>query len=132
MSESALLAELHAMLNDPHYDPVAAIVESERKRGFLVIRPGDKPWFRIRDWRAESVASIDRDTVRLVLIHAVREGRGTFTRTVQGIEKAGLLPSVIEPNPEFAASLKRRGWVGKQVGRTFEDRETIWTINQRR
>ena len=126
MSESALLAELHAMLNDPHYDPVAAIVEGERKRGFRVVRPGDEPWFRIRDWRAESVASIDRDTVRLVLIHAVREGRGTFTRTIQNIEKAGLLPSVIEPNREFAASLKRRGWVGKQFGKTFEERETVW------
>jgi hypothetical protein len=126
LSESALLAELHAMLNDPHYDPVAAIVEGERKRGFRVVRPGDEPWFRIRDWRAESVVSIDGNTVRLVLIHAVREGRGTFTHTVQNIEKAGLLPSVIEPNREFAASLKRRGWVGKQVGRTFETRETVW------
>lgn len=126
MSESALLAELEAMLNDPGYDPVAAIVEGEQKRGFRVVRPGDKPWFRIRDWRAESVASIDGNTVRLVLIHAAREGRGTFTRTIQNIEKAGLLPSVIEPNPEFAASLKRRGWVGKQVGCTFETRETVW------
>ena len=126
MSESALLAELHAMLNDPHYDPVAAIVEGERKRGFRVVRPGDEPWFRIRDWRAESVASIDRDTVRLVLIHAVRENKGTFTLTVQNIEKAGLLPSVIEPNREFAASLKRRGWVGKRTGHDFETTEMVW------
>ena len=45
MSEAALLAELEAMLSDPNYDPVAAIVAGERKRGFHVVRPGDKPWF---------------------------------------------------------------------------------------
>ena len=125
MSEAALIRELEAILSG-NYDPVAAIVEGERKRGFRVVRPGEAAWFRIGDWRAESVASINRNTVRLVLIYAVREGRGTFTRTVQNIEKAGLLPSVIEPNREFAASLKRRGWVSKQHGRTFESREMIW------
>jgi len=65
MSEAALIAELHAMLNDPNYDPVAAIIEGERKRGFSVIRPGDAPWFRKSDWKAESVASIDGNTVPL-------------------------------------------------------------------
>ena len=126
MSEATLLAELHAMLNDPNYDPVEAIVEGERKRGFVVIRPGDKPWFRKSDWKAESVASIDGNTVRLVLIHAKRERKGIFTRTVKAIDDAGFIPAVIEPTVEFAALLKRRGWVSRQTGRSFETRETVW------
>jgi hypothetical protein len=82
MSESALLAELHAMLNDPNYDPVAAIVEGERKRGFRVVRPGEAAWFRKSDWRAESVASVSGTLVRLVLIEALKPGTGAFTRTI--------------------------------------------------
>jgi hypothetical protein len=126
MSESALLAELHAMLNDPHYDPVAAIVEGELKRGFRVVRPGDKPWFRIRDWKPESVASIDGNTVRLVLIEAWNQSTGVFTHTVDAILRAGYRPAVLEPTKEFAAMLKRRGWHGKRVGHDFETRETVW------
>jgi len=126
MSEAALIRELEAMLFDPNYDPIAAIVEGEKKHGFHVVRPGDKPWFLAKDWKAESVASIDRDTVRLVLIHAKREGKGAFTRTVKAIEDAGLLPTVIEPMRGFAETLRRRGWRGKQTGRTFETRETVW------
>ena len=126
MSEAALLAELEAMLNDPNYDPVAAIVEGERKRGFSVIRPGDAPWFRKSDWKTESVASIDGNTVRLVLINAKREGKGAFTRTVKAIEDAGLWSAVLEPTQRFAKMLKRRGWTSKVTGKRTIERETIW------
>ena len=126
MTVGALLKELEAMLSDPHYDPIAAIVEGEKKRGFRVVRPGDTPWFRAVDWRAESVASISGNTVRLVLLHCFKSGKGAFTRTIKGIEDAGLRPTVIDPTREFAAMLTRRGWHGKQFGRTFATRETIW------
>jgi hypothetical protein len=126
MSESALLAELEAILNDPNYDPVAAIVAGEHKRGFLVIRPGDTAWFLASDWRAESVASISGTLVRLVLIDAHKPGTGAFTRTVNGARLAGYTPTVIDPTREFAAMLKRRGWRGKTIGHDFETRETVW------
>jgi len=126
MTVGAMLKELEAILFDPNYNPIAAIVEGEKKRGFRVVRPGDAPWFRAVDWRAESVASISGNTVRLVLLHCFKSGKGAFTRTVTDIEDAGLRPTVIDPTKEFAAMLKRRGWHGKQFGRTFETRETIW------
>ena len=126
MSEAALLAELEAMLNDPNYDPVAAIVEGEKQRGFRVIRPGDESWFRARDWKPESVASIDEGTVRLVLLDCHNSNSGTFTNTVIDIQNAGYKPAVIDPTPEFAAMLKRRGWRGKRVGHNFETFERIW------
>ena len=126
MSESALLAELHAMLNDPNYDPIAMIVEGERKRGFRIVRPGEAAWFQIGDWKPESVASVDGNTVRLVLIEAWNQSTGVFTHTVDAILRAGYHPTVIDPTPEFAAMLKRRGWRGKRVGHDFETRETVW------
>ena len=125
MSQAALIRELEAILSGD-YDPIAAIVEGEKKRGFRVIRPGDTAWFRAFDWRHESVASVSGTMVRLVLIHAFKSGEGAFTRTIKGIEEAGYKPSVIDPTPEFAAALKRLGWRGRQKGTTFETRETIW------
>ena len=127
MTVAALLKELEAMLSG-NYDPIAAIVEGEKKRGFRVVRPGDEPWFRAVEWRAKSVASVSKDTVRLVLLHSFKSNKGAFTRTVQRIEEAGLRPTVIDPTPEFAAALKRHGWSGRLVGRSFETRETIWRL----
>jgi hypothetical protein len=126
MSEAALIRELEAMLSDPNYDPVAAIVEGEQKNGFLVLRPGDTPWFLAADWVPASVASVSGTLVRLVLIEAHQPGKGAFTRTIKGMQDAGYKPAVIDPTPEFAAMLRRRGWRGKRVGHNFETRETIW------
>lgn len=103
------------------YDPVAAIVENERARGFRVIRPGDRPWFRATDWRPASVASIDRVFARLVLLHAFVEGRGALTRTLASIEAAGLRPRIIDPTVELAAALRRRGWRARE-----RDGEIVW------
>jgi hypothetical protein len=112
------------------YDPVAAIVESEEARGFKVIRPGNVPWFQASDWRAASVASIHGVRARLVLLHAVESGRGAMTRTIAGVKAAGLLPVVVEPTRELAATLSRRGWKPHDEGTTFEDCETVWTSSR--
>ncbi len=125
MSQAALVNTLDRILAGT-YDPVAAIVEGEIKRGFKVVRPGDQPWFRANDWRAASVASIDGKRVRLVLIHSFESGKGAFTRTVAAIIAAGLTPSVIDPTPELSTALHRRGWRGRSRGTGFEDFETAW------
>lgn len=124
MSESALVQVVQRILASG-YDPVAAIVEDETARGFKVIRPGDAPWFSAEDWRAASVASIDGDTVRLVLIHSHESGKGALTRTLSAIEASGLRPTVLEPTPELADTLRRRGWKSREV-RLLLDRETVW------
>lgn len=107
-------------------DPVAAIVDNERERGFEVVRPGDRPWFRAADWQAASVASIDGKRARLVLLHAFESGRGAMTRTIKGAQDAGLNPVIVDPTHELAATLKRRRWKSKSEGSRFEDRETVW------
>jgi hypothetical protein len=123
VSEAALIRELEAILSG---NPIAAIIASETKRGFRVLRPGDTPWFRAADWVHDSVASVSGTMVRFVLLHAFQSGKGAFTRTVKGAQDAGYNPSVIDPTREFAAMLKRRGWRGQMVGHDFETRETIW------
>lgn len=109
------------------YDVVAAIVDSERSRGFNVVRPGDTPWFRATDWHADSVASLNGKRARLVLLRAFETGRGAMTRTIAAINDAGFIPAIIDPTRELAAALKRRGWDSKREGSCFEDRETVWT-----
>jgi hypothetical protein len=125
MSESALVEVVKRILAGG-YDPVAAIVEDETDRGFKVVRPGDAPWFPVADWRPASVASIDRDTVRLVLIHSHESGKGAMTRMLAAINAAGLAPTVLEPTPQLADALRRRGWRSRDV-RLPLDRETIWS-----
>ena len=124
--DTKLLHLLEKMLSGG-YDPVAGIIEGEEARGYKVVRPGDAPWFRAADWQAESIASINGMKVRLVLLHAFKEGRGALTRTIDGIKQAKMIPTVIDPTRELAATLKRRGWKSKDVGTTFEDRETVWS-----
>ena len=123
---SKLFRVLDDLLSGRH-DPVATIVECETARGFKVIRPGDAPWFRAINWRAASVASIKGKRVRLVLLHAFEEGRGSLTHTLQEISAAGLKVSIIDPTRELAATLKRRGWTMRVEGKTFEDREDVWS-----
>jgi hypothetical protein len=125
VSQAALIRELEAILSG-NYDPVAAIVQGEKKRKFRVVRPGDEPWFLATDWKADSVASIAGNKVRLVLLSAIDEGTGSFTRTVKAIEDAGFQPVVIEPTFGFAAALKRRGCRKRTVGSSFETFETTW------
>lgn len=111
---------------DGTYDPVTAIVDSEVSRGNIVVRPGNQPWFSDDEWNPSSIASIRGVYVRLILLHANQQGRGSFTRTVEAIRRSGLTPLVIDPTNEFANALRRRGWKGKTVGKSFEDREDVW------
>lgn len=125
MSSQALVELLHNILSG-HHDPVAAIVQSEQERGFTVVRPGEAPWLPLADWRPASVCSIHGDEARLVLLHAFRPGGGALTRTLAQLAMCRLRPAVVDPTPELAAALQRRGWRGRAVGRTFETRETVW------
>jgi len=124
-TNSRLVELLDKMLSGQH-DPVSTIVENEQARGFKVIRPGDAIWFPASDWRSASIASLNGMFVRLVLLHAVQSNRGALNRTVAGIRSAGMIPTVVDPTRELAATLSRRGWKPKKVGTTFDDRETIW------
>ena len=114
------LEEVLDSILDGH-DPIAAIVESETAHGFKVVRPGDVPWFLAADWQPASIASVTKTTVRLVLLHAIVERAGAFTRTCHAILGAGLIPTVIDPVQEFSDTLRRWRWRPKT---TWD--ETVW------
>ena len=126
-TNSTKLNKLFDQLLSGNYDPVAAIVENEMKRGFQIIRPGDAPWLDKEDWIPATVASINGMRARLVLLHAKAQGKGALTRTIQHIQAHGLIPAIIDPTIELAAALKRRNWKKRSEGHTFDDRETVWT-----
>lgn len=127
MSQAALIQAIaDALSANPNYDPVKAIVDGEKKRGFTVIRPGDRDWFPASDWVRDSIVSTKGNIVRLVLLQAHESGKGALTRTLEKITAAGLIPAIIDPTPELAATLKRRGWRGRQTGRSFATYESEW------
>lgn len=109
------------------YNPSQAIADSERASGFRVIKPGEAPWLPAKDWNEGTVCSIDGMYARLVLIDAKMPGTGALTRTLAAIKADRLIPCIVDPTRELAATLSRRGWKSKQHGSTFEDRETRWT-----
>lgn len=125
MSNQALANLLHNILSG-HADPVSAIVESECRRGRTVIRPGDVDWLPERDWMPGTVCSVACRSVRLVLLHARHPGSGAMTRTLAMLSMAQLMPAIIDPTPELAATLSRHRWRGRVHGRSFETRETVW------
>jgi hypothetical protein len=126
------VGELLSMMVAPGYDPVAHIVAGERERGHKVVRPGDRPWFSTADWRPASVASRNAVSVRLVLLHRQDGVRGALERTLRAIVERGLKPSIIDPTSELEETLRRHGWHGVQMGRSFRDREKVWFPNPRK
>lgn len=126
MAEAALVEVVKRILAGG-YDPVAAIVEDETARGFKVVRPGEVAWLPMEDWRPASVASINGDTVRLVLIHSHESGKGALTRCIAAIIAAGLKPTVLEPTPQLADTLRRRGWKARRRMLPRDDHETVWS-----
>lgn len=121
MNETALLKLIEDVLSGKAA-PDQAIVDHETARGFRVVRPGDEPWFPAADWKPVSVASVDGDTARLVLLDAIRPGTGALTLCLALIAKHGLKPAVIAPTPELADALLRRGWERRKGSA-----EIVWT-----
>lgn len=100
---------------------VLFLKREERKAGWLTIAPGDVPWMPEEEWDGSSVVSVRGNVVRFILLRAANPGTGAFTRMIEGLLSAGLTPHVIEPTREFAAALRRRGWVRQDV--TLGDEE---------
>lgn len=102
------------------------IAAEEKRRGNIVIRPGDAVWLPLREWHEDSVCAIHVLEVRLILLRARAPGRGSLIKTIAGIRALGMKPSIIEPTERLSAALERRGWKMTIHGSTFEDREEVW------
>lgn len=124
MDSTAMAAAIERIFEHP-LGASGVIFEDETAKGRKAVRPGDVSWFDPADWNPSSVASIFGNTVRLVLIDALRPGTGALTRMLSAIDAAGLRPVVVAPTREFAAALARRGWKRRSCGFGFEHEE-VW------
>ena len=103
-----------------------AMAFRERQAGRIAVRPGGRAWLSRRDWRADTLASIDGMIVRLIVLHARIERAGAFTRTLQAIDRIGRVPVVVEPLGPLVDVLMRKGWQARISGDSFETREAVY------
>lgn len=122
------LAELFGKLETM---PIHEIMrENERESGNDVIVPGEVHWLPSEDWDETIVVSRNGKEIRLIAILARHPGNGAFRRLVHAILDAGLVPVIIAPSLEMAATMKRWGWHRRFVGSGFEQ-EDQWRPGKR-
>ena len=96
--------------------------QGELAQGFTVVESAK--WFDPDDWQSPLISQ-DNRRVRLVLLEAKKPHTGQFTKLIGEIEKAGLVPVVVEPNTELVAWCKRHFYRKRNVGRG-EFRHEVW------
>ena len=83
----------------------------ELMMGHSIISEAD--WLNPLDWTRRTIVSQDRHRIRLVAMEARQPGTGAFTRLIDAIERAGLIPVLVEPNEQIVAWCKRH-WYRKR------------------
>jgi hypothetical protein len=108
----------------------AAMRAMERDAGRTLVEVGSY-WLPEADWHEDCVVSLDGNRMRLVLLNAHRPGGGAFMRLVKHLIAHGFTPVAVEPNDRIEASLIKRGWRSRVVGRGAK-RELIYYPRGRR
>lgn len=101
------------------------VIAMETDRGFVRIPVGSVEWLSPWIWHRNSVVTQDGDRVRLVLLEALRQREGAFTRLVADILACELIPVVVEPHDRLARKLAAWGWRHRRLGVGFTS-ENIW------
>lgn len=123
------LASLFAKLDKQHIWEIMR--DDERERGNRVVVPGEVDWLPAADWDDTIVVSVSGREVRLIAILARKPGSGAFRRLVGRIQSSGLVPVIIAPSREMAATMRRWNWTRRYVGSGFEQEEQ-WRPRKRR
>lgn len=101
------------------------IVNMEKDRGFIVVRPGEAEWFPAALWKKSSICSIAANRIRIVLVEAKQQKSGAFRLLVDQISDLDLVPVVVEPHDRLAVTLASWGWRHRRHGVGAEC-ENIW------
>jgi hypothetical protein len=118
------LKAVEAALSDDRPIPIV-LREAEIASGFELARQNGY-WLPDKDWHEDTVASLvwqRAGAFRLVLAVARKPGNGAFTRLASRCKRSNCVLIVVDPTKEFAAMLERRGFVGLDIGETFDERE---------
>ena len=103
----------------------STIIAMETERGFVRVPVGSVEWLSPWIWHRNSVVTRDDDRVRLVLLEALRQREGAFTKLVADIQACGLIPVVVEPHDRLARKLEHWRWRHRRIGVGFTG-ENIW------
>lgn len=95
---------------------LANLVKMETDRGFVVIPVGSVEWLSPWTWHRNSLVTRDGQRVRLVLMEALHQKQGAFTRLVADIQANELIPVVVEPHDRLAHKLHTWGWRHRRLG----------------
>src|SRR3954464_7187857 len=71
---------------------LAQILKMETDRGFIVIPVGSVEWLSPWIWHRNSVVSQDANRIRLVLLEALHQKQGAFTRLIDDLKECELIP----------------------------------------
>lgn len=99
------------------------MIESERAQGYERIIKA--PWLDWSDWTDATIITGDGVRVRLVALEARQPGQGAFGRLIAKIQKANLVPVLVEPNRSLIDWCLRRDWRSRRIGRGRFNHE-IW------
>jgi hypothetical protein len=95
---------------------LAQILKMETDRGFIVIPVGSVDWLSPWVWHRNSVVSQDANRIRLVLLEALHQKQGAFTRLIDDLKECELIPVVVEPHDRLAHKLHTWGWRHRRIG----------------
>jgi len=114
---------MSALLKADHQIAAAAdLRRMELEQGHALIEVAS--WLDHADWR-EIIVSRDHRRVRLVLLDARKPGTGAFTRLIDRISKAGLVPVIVEPNQLLVDWCHRHGYRMRIIGKRHH-RQEVW------
>jgi hypothetical protein len=101
--------------------------ESELAQGYRMANPAIDLWYNTEDWNQEfNIVSTKGKYVRIVALLAKKESSGAFSRLIDNIIKAQLIPIVVAPLGLMIAILNNWGWKMQLIGSDFDSRVDLW------
>jgi hypothetical protein len=110
------------MLTPMMFHSAANLMRGEEEQGHILIERAE--WLNPDDWN-KFIISQDGNRIRLILLDAKVPGNGAFTRLIEGIKKAGLVPVVCEPLGRLTEWCRKHGYRPRKIGKG-EHRHEVW------
>jgi len=108
------------MISHPCWMAIMAAEHRNHRQAVL-----EAEWLNWEDWESDTIITQDGQNVRLVIMTARNPGHGALTRLVDGIERAGLVPVLVEPTDRLKEWCRKRGWRARMIGRG-KDRHSVF------
>ena len=100
------------------------MLESERRLGYWAVTEAE--WLDWDDWDRDTIVSKCNNRVRLVLLKAKVPGQGAFTRLIERIKQANLVPIIAEPNALLIDWCLRHEFRSRKVAIGTRDEHVVW------